>query len=182
MSEERSEVMELSTPSGSALPKSTFGEQAVYTPDGLANSIVKHFQPTGSLCEPCRGGGVFTRAMGDCDWFEIEEGRDFLASSGNKWDWVITNPPWKEVKGFLEKSMEQSDNVVMLTWLTGVLTKARIRMIQDAGFGFKDFLLVPTPPKPWPQSGFQLSATYIKRGWEGPATFSSLQNKKDCHE
>lgn len=157
----------------SALPKARehAGEQAVYTPDELAAEIVAHFRPAGRVCEPCKGGGAFLRAMPGADWFEIAEGRDFLTAEG-RWDWIVTNPPWRDVGPFLAKAMECADNVVFLCWLTGVLTKARLRMIREAGFGIAELLLVPTPPPPWPQSGFQLAATWLRRGWRGSAAFS----------
>ena len=67
--------------------------------------------------------------------------------------------------------------------LTGVLTKARVRMVRNAGFGYAEFLLVPTPPKPWPQSGFQLAATWLRRGWTGGTAFTmhnrALTNSED---
>lgn len=37
----------------------------------------------------------------------------------------------------------------------------------------RDFF-VPTPPKPWPQTGFALGAVHIQRGYTGPVTFSKL--------
>jgi len=157
----------------SALPRADFGEQAIYTPDELAGAIVDHFKPSGRICEPCKGGGAFVRAMPGCEWFEIEEGRDFLTAEG-RWDWIVTNPPWKDTGAFLQKSMKHADNIVFLCWLTAMLTKARNRMVQEAGFGVVEMLLVPTPPPPWPQSGFQLAATWVRRGWQGSAAFSSL--------
>lgn len=160
----------------SALPRSTFGEQAIYTPDPLAAAIVSHFKPSGRICEPCKGGGAFVRAMPGCEWFEIEEGRDFLQADG-QWDWIVTNPPWKDTGAFLQKSMKHADNIVFLCWLTAMLTKARNRMVQEAGFGVVEMLLVPTPPPPWPQSGFQLAATWVRRGWQGSAAFSSLNDQ-----
>lgn len=42
------------------------------------------------------------------------------------------------------------------------------------GFGMKEILFVPTPPKPWPQTGFSLGAMYIQRGYFGPVTLSEL--------
>lgn len=160
----------------SALPKSRSmaGEQAIFTPDELAKIIVAHFMPSGKICEPCKGGGAFLRALPpECEWYEIEEGKDYLASS-QKFDWVVTNPPWKDVAPFLEKSMQCADNIVFLTWLTGVLTKARLRTMKQYGFGIVEFLLVPTPPPPWPQSGFQLAATWIRRNWHGGQSFTHL--------
>ena len=73
--------------------------------------------------------------------------------------------------------MAHADNVVFLTWLTAVLTKARHRKIAESGFGIVEMLLVPTPPPPWPQSGFQLAATWIRRDWQGGAAFTTPNAK-----
>ena len=148
------------------------GKQEIYTPDDLARLIVEHFKPSGRICEPCRGGGAFQRALPGCDWFEIQEGRDFMAAEG-KWDWIVTNPPWNDVKLFLRKAMRHADNVVFLCWASAWWTKARLQEIEDGGFGMVEMLKVPTPPEPWPQSGFQLAAVWLRRGWTGGCVISS---------
>ena len=161
--------------SRSCLPGNT-GEQAIYTPDELAALIVSHFKPSGRICEPCKGGGSFVRAMPGCDWYEIAEGKNFLTAQG-RWDWIVTNPPWELVAEFLAKSMQCSDNIVMLCWLTALYTKARQRMIREAGWGMVEMLYVPTPPAPWPQSGFQLAAMWLRRGWTGGVQISAPNEK-----
>jgi hypothetical protein len=147
------------------------GEQVVYTPDDLAAGIVGHFRPAGRVCEPCKGGGAFLRAMPGADWFEIAEGRDFLTAAG-RWDWIVTNPPWRELGPFLDKAMTCADNVVFLAWASAWWSKARQRKIEAAGFGMAEMLLCPTPPKPWPQSGFLLGAVWLRRGWQGSMAIS----------
>jgi len=47
--------------------------------------------------------------------------------------------------------------------------------MEEEGFGMKEILFVPTPPKPWPQTGFALGAVHIERGYAGPVTFSHLK-------
>lgn len=106
-----------------------------------------------------------------CDWCEIDEGRDFLAADG-RWDWIVTNPPWSQFRPFLAKSMQVADNVVFLVTMNHFFTKARMRDVAAAGFGFVEALLVETPPEPWPQSGFQVAAVHLRKGHRGPMTFS----------
>ena len=142
------------------------GEQAIYTPEALAEIIVAHFKPTGRICEPCRGAGAFVKAMPGCDWYEKADGKDFMLAEG-RWDWIVTNPPWNDVANFLRKSMRHADNVVMLCWASAWWTKARQREIREQGFGMVEMCFVPTPPPPWPQSGFQLAAVWLRRGWTG---------------
>ena len=143
------------------------GNDVVYTPDDLALAIVNHFKPSGLILEPCAGGGAFVRAMPGCDSFELQDGTDFLYQNG-KWDWVITNPPWSKLRAFLNKSMEVSDNVVFLCLVNAFFMKARRNDIKEAGFGIKEILYVPTPPKPWPQTGFCLAAVHVAKGHTGP--------------
>jgi len=111
------------------------------------------------------------RAMPLCDWCEIDEGRNFLTTEG-KWDWVVTNPPWSQFRPFLLKSMEVADNVVFLSLLNAWFMRARVRDMRNAGFGIVEVLMLDTPKKPWPQTGFQLSAVHVKRGYRSPVVFT----------
>ena len=142
------------------------GEQEIYTPDNLAKLIVDHFKPSGRICEPCRGGGAFCRAMPGCEWYEKSDGKDFMLAEG-RWDWIVTNPPWNDVTNFLRKSMRHADNIVFLCWAAAWWTKARQREMAENRFGMVEMCFVPTPPPPWPQSGFLLGAAWLRRGWTG---------------
>ena len=42
------------------------------------------------------------------------------------------------------------------------------------GFGIKEILFVDTPPKPWPATGFCLSANWLQKGWKGDIKISKL--------
>lgn len=139
----------------------------VFTPDYLAEYIINHYQPSGKILEPCRGRGAFTQFMPECSWCEITEGINFFEVKLDHYDWVVTNPPWSQFRQFLQKSMEVADNVVFLALLNAWFMKARVRDMQEAGFGIKEALLLDTPEKPWPQTGFQLAAVHIKRGYVG---------------
>lgn len=151
------------------------GNDRVYTPPELAQSIVRHFNPAGVCLEPCAGPigkQAFVDALIDHDlsWYEIDEGSDFLtAQSGCRYDWTITNPPWSKLRQFLKKSME-----VFLCLVNAFFMKARMRDMREAGFGMKEILFVPTPPKPWPQTGFALGAVHVQRGYAGPIILSYL--------
>lgn len=99
-------------------------------------------------------------------WAEIKEGRDFYEWT-TKVDWIITNPPWSQVRRFLRQAMLVADHVVFLLTVNHVWTKARVRDIRDAGFGVREIVLVDMP-RTFPQSGFQLGAVHLERGWKGP--------------
>lgn len=150
----------------------------VQTPPALARRLVGHFAPTGRILEPCRGRGNFLKLLPGADWCEIKRGRDFLAVDpaavpGGRYDWIITNPPWSQIRAFLQQSMRLADNIVFLMTVNHVWTKARLRDIRAAGFGLKEIVLVDMP-RTFPQSGFQLGAIHIARGYTGPLTLTHL--------
>jgi len=147
------------------------GNDRVYTPDALASEIVAHFRPSGSVLEPCKGNGAFVRAIPNCQWCELDEGIDFLSHNARH-DWIVTNPPWSQFRAFLCHSMALADNIVFLSLVNAFFMRARVQDMRMAGFGIVEIRMIPTPPKPWPQTGFQLGATYIRRGYTGPTAFS----------
>ncbi len=146
------------------------GNDRIYTPRLLAQSIVEHFAPSGSLLEPCKGEGAFVKAMagyGAVFACEIDEGTDFF-DFASRVDWVITNPPWSQFRAFLRHAMSLADNVVFLALMNAWFMRARVQDVRNAGFGYVESLLLPTPPKPWPQTGFQLAAVHIRKSHTGP--------------
>lgn len=154
------------------------GNDRVYTPDSLAKSIIQHFNPSGSILDPCKGHGAFFNnfPQTEIDWCELDQGRDFFDYvTGKHYDWIITNPPWSLMRPFLSKSMEVSDNVVFLCLTNALFMKARQRDIQKHNFGLKEILFLDTPPKPWPQTGFSLSANYLKKNYVGDVKISNLK-------
>lgn len=137
------------------------------TPSHLAEKLVNFFQPNGKILEPCKGEGVFLEFLPpDTDWCEINEGKDFFDYTKDV-DWIITNPPWSQIRHFLIHSMEISRNVVFLMTINHVWTKARIRSIRELGFGIHTIILINTP-KEFPASGFQLGAVYLQKEYNGP--------------
>ncbi len=142
-------------------------EDAVMTPLWLAEKIVNHYKPTGEILEPCSGEGAFmTYLPANTQWCEITEGKDFMDYAG-KVDWIITNPPWSKIRDFLRKGFEVSDNIVYLFTINHMWTKARLRMMNQAGFGLNEIILLPSI-KEFPQTGFQLGVVYLKREYKGP--------------
>jgi hypothetical protein len=154
------------------------GDDCVNTPACLAKTIVEHFRPSGRILEPCRGGGTFLRAFPShcqCDWCEIQKGRDFLKVSGH-WDWLITNPPYSQFRAFLVKAMEVSDNVVFLALANAFFVRARQADIQSAGFGLVELFEVPIPKPPWPQFGMTLVAAWLRRDWQGGISYTRFKS------
>ncbi len=148
----------------------------IQTPRELAARVVAHFKPTGRCLEPCRGEGAFSDLLPKgSDWCEILAGRDFLALPvpAVPYDWIITNPPWSQIRKFLGHAMACADNVVFLMTINHVWTKARLRDISAAGFALKEIVMLDMP-KNFPQSGFQLGAVHVARGWQGDVRIGPL--------
>jgi len=151
----------------SLVPKS--GNDCVETPKYLTKKIVKHFNPVGSVCEPCCGEGNFLKFMPSADWYEIKKGKDFLQSNKH-WDWIITNPPYSKFKEFLTHSLLSADNVVFLIPLVHIWTKARLRIMRINHFSIAEIACIDTP-KEFPQMGFQYGLVYYKKFHSGDIKF-----------
>src|SRR5674476_960756 len=66
------------------------------------------------MLEPCKGAGNFLKHLPQsAAWCEIKEGRNFFAWT-QKVDWIITNPPWSQMRRFLQQAMSVADHVVFL--------------------------------------------------------------------
>jgi len=139
------------------------------TPVYLCKQIVEHFNPQGTILEPCSGTGNFLKVM-SADWCEIDGGKDFLTQQGH-WDWIITNPPYSQYRLFLNKSMELADNIVYLQLINATFFKARLRDLKNNGFGIKEIWCIETP-KEFPQFGFQMGCVHYRRNWTGDIKFT----------
>lgn len=151
----------------------------VMTPFPLAKAIIDHLPLNGKILDPCRGQGAFFNQFPvytTNDYCEIEEGKDFY-NYKEKVDWIITNPPWSHYRTFAKHAYTLADNVgFLITNNHDMGLKARMRDMEDAGFGIKEIILVDTPPadSPWPSSGFQLGVCWKQRGYSGDIKITKL--------
>lgn len=163
----------------SLVPKKNSAEKdIVYTPRYLARKVVTHFMPSGRVLEPCYGNGAFYDVFPQHTkryWCEIAMGKDFLTYT-RKVDWVISNPPWSKFKEFMIHAMTLADNIVYVVTINHFITKQRLRLIRAANFGIVEFVLLDTP-KTWPQSGFQVVAGYLRKGYTGSINIVDFQRK-----
>ena len=60
--------------------------------------------------------------------------------------------------------------------MPNITTKARLRDLEEHGLGVAELVWVDTP-RDWPQSGFQLVAAHLKRGYSGPWKQSPLSHQ-----
>jgi len=163
----------------------------IQTPLALARRLVAHFEPQGKILEPCRGHGNFLKALrehqrlsakisglkkSEISWCEVKLARDFF-DWDQPVDWIITNPPWSQIRDFLCHAMEMADNVVFLFTINHLWTKARLRDIRNADHGIREIVLVDMP-KTFPQSGFQLGAVHLQYGWKGKITLCELDESR----
>lgn len=147
-------------------------DDVVQTPPEMAERLVRHFRPRGRVLEPCCGRGHFLKVLPGAEWCEISKGRDFFEWD-KEVDWIITNPPWSQIRPFLSHAMEVADHIVFLMTVNHAWTKARLRDVKERGFGIREIALLEMPVT-FPQSGFQLGAVYYARGWEGDIAFTDL--------
>ena len=148
-------------------------DDEVMTPEYLAEALVNHFKPSGKILEPCKGTGNFLKFLPeDTLWCEISEGKNFF-DFNDKVNWIITNPPWSQIRKFLQHSMEISKNVCFLFTINHLWTKARIRDIKEAGFGIKEIVIFDTPDN-FPPLGFQVGMIHLQSKYSGDIIFSDL--------
>lgn len=139
-------------------------DDAVMTPRPLAKALVDLLKPTGLILEPCCGDGAFLEALPPgTQWCEISRGRDFFQHA-EKADWIITNPPWRQIRTFLAHSFRVADNVAFLMTVNHAWTRARVRDAREAGFAISEIITMEMPAS-FPQSGFQLGMVVYRRNY-----------------
>lgn len=147
------------------------------TPRPLARALVDLLNPTGRILEPCCGDGAFLEALQPgAEWCEIKLGRDFLQWNSGPVDWIITNPPWRQIRAFLGQSFSISQKVAFLMTVNHAWTRARLRDATETGFGLSRIILVDTPLT-FPQSGFQLGMVVYTKGHRGAIELTDIRAK-----
>jgi hypothetical protein len=136
------------------------------TPPDVADVVVKHFKPTGRILDPCRGDGAFWRHMPGAEWCEIREGRDFL-----DWqepvDWIVSNPPFSVLMGFLTHSFKVAENVVYTIPASKIWQSIPyLELIRDFG-GIREILILGRGRAIGLPLGFAIAAIHFKRGYKG---------------
>jgi hypothetical protein len=95
-----------------------------YAIEALVGKI--DFTDVSTFCEPCKGDGRILDYIPSTvtkDWYEIREGRDYLNRDRipiNKYDLIITNPPFSKSVDFLINSLIEAKVVCYLqriNWL-----------------------------------------------------------------
>lgn len=148
----------------------------IQTPRDLARALIAHLAPTGRILEPCCGDGHILDCLpAGAEWCELKRGRDFLHWRCSV-DWIVTNPPWSQIRAFLRHSFKVADRVAFLMTINHAWTKARLRDASDAGFSMREIILVETP-RSFPPSGFQLGMVVYARGHRGSIALHELPGR-----
>ena len=155
--------------------RSKLGDK-IYTPVNIAKEIIKEFQPTGKILDPCRGTGAFyDNYPENCekDYCEIDECKDFFTYNEHV-DWIISNPPYSILTEWLEHSFEIADNVVYLIPIDKLLTSnKRIKTVFE--FGGIEKILFIDPKKAGFPFGWATGAVYFKKDYTGPIEIKYLE-------
>lgn len=148
----------------------------VYTPDWVAQDMVTHFNPQGTILEPCKGQGVFLKYLPkDADWCEIQEGKDFFLYNKHV-DWVISNPPYSLTRKWFLHSYKIADNLLYLVPLRNVFSGfGFIKEIYQFG-GIKEIRLYGTGGSIGFPMGNAVGAFHIQKAYKGDTRFSFASN------
>lgn len=70
--------------------------------------------------------------------------------------------------------MELANNIYFLCTINHLWTKARLRVIEQYGFGIKEICIFDTP-KTFPQSGFQVGMFHLEKNYSGDIKFTKIK-------
>ena len=141
---------------------------SVMTPIRTAEKIMNHFNPQGSILEPCRGTGAFYNLMDPKlrDWCEITDNKDFFDYT-TKIDWIITNPPFSIYDIFLEHSFSIADNIVMFVPATKTIRGIKLQAKIDNYGGLKEIVNMGPGSRHGFGFGFIMVCLYYKKDYDG---------------
>ena len=109
---------------------STIVSQEFYpTPKATTMSILKEidFTKVNSFLEPCRGQNHIFELVNvqNKSYCEISEGINYLTTKLDRFDLILTNPPFSLAQQFITKARTESDTVVMLQRINYLGSSAR---------------------------------------------------------
>ena len=142
----------------------------VYTPDWVAKDMVHHFGPRGKILEPCMGNGAFMKYLPTAEWCEIEKGRDFFAWQDDV-DWIIGNPPYRQLAKWLEHSFNLANDVCYLLPLNCIWNSMkRMRLVYEYG-GVVEMRAYGEGSIFGMGYGFAIGAIHFRKDYKGKINF-----------
>ena len=127
-----------------------------------------------SILDPFLGEGAFydNFPLNQKKWCEIDKGYDFF-NEYNKWDWIISNPPYSIFDSVLDHSFEYANNVCYLVPLSKVFSSmGRIRKWQQYG-NIKCIWILSASRCGFP-FGFPAAFVWWKKGYKGDTQIITL--------
>lgn len=119
-------------------------EDNFQTPDSICEYMCS-FLPknAGTILEPTAGKGNLVKVLEKYGTVIVPE--DFYKLKENKFDWIVMNPPFTQMKqGYeiLYKCMEMSDNIIaLMPYLSIINGEKRLQYIMD--YGLKSITHLP---------------------------------------
>jgi hypothetical protein len=149
----------------------------VYTPHWCALDMILHFKPVGKVLDPCSGKGVFYDLLdGEKDFCEISHGKDFF-NYFEKADWIISNPPYTQLRQFSAKAITLADHIVWLIPTQRYFNAwGFIKMMRQYG-ELKEMRFYGGGGKLGFPMGNAVSAMYWAKGWRGKTLISYYENQ-----
>jgi len=102
---------------------------AYFTPEWAIKALLERVDVTGKVLEPCAGSHVITNVLREnknitevvTNDISVEYSQDHYTDacnktiySTNKYDWIITNPPFNKALEIVRNSVESGSSVAML--------------------------------------------------------------------
>lgn len=139
----------------------------VYTPDHVAEGIVRFLNPSGRCLDPCKGDGAFLKYMPTgSDYCELREDKDFFHYN-QKVDWVIGNPPYSIFEQFMVKAFEIADNVSYLVPTNKIFQRQIIMEKINKFGGIKSMIIYGSGQLIDFPFGFSVGNFHFERGYKG---------------
>lgn len=137
---------------GATKPKHHHSDRdRIWTPEPLAIELIKKIpaQPDDTWCDPCAGQGVFYDNFPTThkQYFEIDEGTDFLATTFD-WDWCVTNIPFSKPKEFIFKMADCSRKGFGILCLSNSMTVTRLEKLKKE-YGFYPHSIIELYVRDW---------------------------------
>ncbi len=106
----------------------------IYTPESVAKELIKKIPAdvSDSWLDCCKGKGAFYNNFPtpNKNFFEIDEGKDFLTSF-DRFDWIVSNIPFSQPKEFIFKMAENCRKGFGVLCLANSMTATRLKKLQD---------------------------------------------------
>ena len=133
------------------------------TPVPLCKEIINlfYFHESDIILDPCRGTGNFYNNYPEhCekDWCEITDNKNFLEYD-KMVDYIITNPPYSDLKNFINKAMEVVTIGFGFLLHQHALTLPRLNELKNKGF----YMTKYHQCKVWNWYGHQVFVFFEKR-------------------